>query len=267
MLFKQWNEYSEPRHHLDAPLEENTDLDSLQPAPLPEVMLEKPIDTAGFKRAFIITNIFRSLFEDRLARAEQISSFVVAWQTKGREQHLYREDYQTQEDSRSTDETKRLEFPVHKLDDGTLFICVREDFLHVPPISINLLSREIAKLCGGLEVLLFGSSDRLERVKYVGFPGNVGKGLPLLTPPELITNFTASIMTQLLSNKVRFDGYVAPSEGPSGYEKLSMETMDLLIDLCWSEVRFGNREDYVKSCHRNWRLNGTVMGAQTGLYL
>lgn len=252
---------------MDAPLGEIFDSNSLQLAPLPEVRLTEPLKSNSFKRVFIITEIFRSLFVGKLAHAEQISTFEVKWQTKGREQHLYREDFQVQEDCTKENESCGLSIPVLKIDEDTFLLCVAEDFLHVPPIVGNLLSQEMAKLCRDLRVLVIGTSDRIEEVKYVGSAQNGRNGVPPLTPPELITSFTASITTQLLLCKVPFDGYVAPSEGPSGYEKLSMETMDKLIDLCWSEISTGNRDEYVKETHRNWRLHGTSTGTQTGLYL
>ncbi|SCU92492.1 LANO_0E01112g1_1 [Lachancea nothofagi CBS 11611] len=269
MLFKQWNDFSEPRHHMDAPLEDDEDFESLQLATLPEVKLEQPIVFSKYKRIIITTKVFRSLFSSKLAHANQVSKFQIQWHTKGKDHLMYREDFQVQEDNSSKSESRLLEFPVEQIDSESLFVSVAEDFLHVPPIALNLLSKEIAKLCAApLDILLIGSSDRIEEIKQVGFPTTEQRyGLPGLNPPEFLTNFTASIMTQLISNKVHFHGYVAPSEGPSGYEKLSMETMDQLIDLCWSESRGSNREMYVKECHRNWKLNGTAMGAQSGLYL
>ncbi|SCU89245.1 LADA_0E14422g1_1 [Lachancea dasiensis] len=269
MLFKQWNVYSEPRHHLDTLLEDTSDRESLQVAPLPTIKLITPIDTSIYKKIIITTKLFRSLFSRHADRATQVSCFQIGWQTKGKEHVLYREDFQVQEDNTSQTESHILEFPVLQFDEETLFLSVAEDILHVPPVAANLLSREVAKLCAApLDVLVVGASDRIEEVKYVGYPtADSNHNLPIFNPPEFLTNFTASIMTQLILNKVEFRGYIAPSEGPSGYEKLTMETMDTLIDLTWFELGSGDRDAYVKECHRNWRLNGTAMGAQTGLYL
>ncbi|SCU81468.1 LAME_0B07228g1_1 [Lachancea meyersii CBS 8951] len=269
MLFKQWNDYSEPRHHIDAPLDNNEDLGSLQLEPLPDVELVGGLDISSYKKVILTTKVFRSLFPGNLAHASEVSKFRVSWKTKSSEHALYREDFQLREDSLRKSDAKVLEIPVLQINPETLVISVAEDFLHVPPIALNLLSKQIAQLFSTpLEILVLGASDRIEQVKTVSYPSDEAKnGLCVLVPPEFLTNFIASAMTQLILQKIPFRGYIAPSEGPSGYEKLSLDAMDTLIDQCWSELASGDRDTYFKECHRNWRLNGTAMGAQAGLYL
>ncbi|SCU99367.1 LAFA_0G23618g1_1 [Lachancea sp. 'fantastica'] len=269
MLFKQWNDYTEPRHHIDAPLDEIEDLGSLKVEPLPKVELLGELDISAYKRAIITTKVFRSLFPGNLSNGKKVSTFRISWNIRNREDTMYREDFQLREESSRKGDAKVLEIPVVQLDRETLVISVAEDFMHVPPIALNLLSKQISQLFSkSLDIVVLGSSDRIEEVKSVAFlNGEPQTELHSLVPPEFLTNFIASLVTQLVLGKIPFRGYIAPSEGPSGYEKLSLEAMDTLIVKCWSEFALADRDAYFKECHRNWRLNGTAMGAHAGLYL
>lgn len=224
----------------------------------------------SFRKVVVISKTLEPLFPKRLIKLEHIASFQGTWQTNTTEEFRYREDFQAEEAATSKKTERSIEFPMQKLDNNTLLLCVEENFLHVPPIVWNILSREIVAKCSTLQFLVIGTTDRIGEVKSIGAPGSCPFGqedLPPLAPPEFITNFTASLIDQLIASHMKFSGFVAPSEGPSGFEKLSLETMDKLIDLCWPIVNHLSRDSYVTECHRCWRLNGTAMGAQTGLYL
>ncbi|CEP62587.1 Pba1p LALA0_S05e08944g [Lachancea lanzarotensis] len=269
MLFKQWNDFTEPRHHIDAPLDDNEDLGSLKYEALPKVELVKDLDISAYKRAIITTKVFRSLFPGNLNNGTIVSTFRITWSIGNKEESLYRDDFQLREESLRKGNEKVLEFPVIQIDSETVVISVAEDFMHVPPIALNLLSQQIAKLFSKpLDIIVLGASDRIEEVKNLAFKTSKPKNdLNSLIPPEFLTNFIASVVTQLVLGNIPFRGFIAPSEGPSGYEKLSLEAMDTLIVKCWSEFALGDKDTYFKECHRNWKLNGTAMGAHAGLYL
>ncbi|SCU93540.1 LAMI_0E14730g1_1 [Lachancea mirantina] len=266
MLFKQWNNFTEPRHHLDAPIDERDELDSLKIEPFPQVSLAKSIDFSDFKRLIIVGKTLEPLFPRNLVARREVSGFKITWHTEINESQKFREDFQSEEIAGSMRAEHTLELPIESFGQDSLILCIHENFLRVSPIVWNILGFEIAKYCSGLELLVLGTADTIQEIKSLGLPA-YDANLPTLIPPEFITSFTASILTQLIVLKVPFQALIAPSEGPSGFEKLRLTTMDQLIDLCWPLSQTHARDDYAKACHRHWKLNGTAMGAQAGLYV
>lgn len=149
--------------------------------------------------------------------------------------------------------------------DEALLISLKENFLKVSPIFSNLIAIELVKLFlnsdnKGLDIIVLGTSDQITEVK------SISETTSTLQPPEFITGFIGATLTQLITNNVPFQGIIAPSEGPIGFEKLTLITMEEMIGICsqWSSA---DREKYKEECYRRWRLNGAAIGTQSGLYI
>lgn len=159
----------------------------------------------------------------------------------------------------------RLSTPVVAFDD-TLIITLKENFLKNSPIFTNIIAQQIVRelvSCGAsndLDVIVLGTSDQVTEMK------TVNDKLTTLNPPEFITGFVGAVLTQLIGSQIPFQGIIAPSEGPIGYEKLNLVTMQELVNLCQQWVTI-DQETYKNECYRRWRLEGAAMGAQSGLYI
>lgn len=166
-----------------------------------------------------------------------------------------------QENSRSF----RVSTPIVAFDD-TLVISLKENFLKDSPIFTNIIAEQIVRelassgTASGIEVVVLGTSDQVTEMK------RVDDSFTTLNPPEFLTGFAGAILTQLIDRHIPFQGIIAPSEGPIGYEKLNLVTMQELVNLClrWVTV---DREIYKNECYRRWRLDGAAIGAQSGLYI
>lgn len=246
--------------------------ESLQKTPLPTVILTEPIDISQFNQIVLCTKVLRPLFPSTICPTTTISEFQVTIPPqptaikKAHGSSYGDEDYEQESLSDKKPEEITVSFQVEKFKD-ILFICIEENFLHVSPIAWNLLSQQIIRLCKSkntLQTIVLGTSDRITTLKSVGST----LGLPDLEPPEFVTNCTASLITTLILHDLPFKSLIAPSEGPSGFEKLSLVSMDQLAESCFELVKpVENVSSYIEECHRAWRLQGTAMGAQTGLYI
>lgn len=146
----------------------------------------------------------------------------------------------------------------------TLLISVKENFLKTSPIFLNQIAKSVVcKLAQGAfegEVVVLGTSDQITELKPVSDKETT------LNPPEFVTSFVGAVITQLIEKSLPFQGLIAPSEGPVGFEKLNLVTMEELITLCHQWVD-SNKEIYRNECYRRWRLDGAALGAQSGLYI
>lgn len=146
----------------------------------------------------------------------------------------------------------------------TLLIIVKENFLKVSPIVVNQVSKELVKLLSrtnsNVSIIVLGTSDQLLELKPIS------NTFCSLQPPEFVTGFVGSVLSQLVTASLPFEGFIAPSEGPVGFEKMTLETMENLVEAFnkWIPVGVLN---YADECYRRWRLDGCASGAQSGLYI
>lgn len=179
----------------------------------------------------------------------------------------YDENFPNEMDPEEVTEDKskvfKLAVPITEFND-TLLIIVKENFLKNSPIFANQIAKSIVgKLAQNSysgEIIVLGTSDQITELKTVSDIATT------LIPPEFITSFVGAIITQLALHSLPFGGAVAPSEGPVGYEKLNLVTMEELITLShqWLDL---DKEQYRNECYRRWRLNGAALGAHSGLYI
>ncbi|CCH61260.1 hypothetical protein TBLA_0E02070 [Henningerozyma blattae CBS 6284] len=252
MLFKQWDEWAEPRHHVDSlaaipPNHRNAD--SLQEAPLPLVKVPDTLqDITIYEQIIVATRVLMPLFPKEILNFTSLGNIEVKLNVSEATAHL-------------------VKTPIYKCNERTLIIIVDENVMQVCPIFLNVISKTICTMFGNqLKFLIFGTSDRISKIKTINHLNCT------LIPPEFITGFIGSIISDLsLTANSKFNGFLVPSEGPLGFEKLTLETMEFLIKEGGRIVKTIdsnlNLELYEKECYRNWRLTGTTIGTQSGLYI
>ena len=177
----------------------------------------------------------------------------------------------------NTDKIVQFKFPIIELfspdsnddHDRILLIPIEENFLKISPIFTNMIAERLTKrlLNYPNEIIILGTSDRIYKYKEISLNSCT------LQPPEFLTGICASLIHNLINlNMKNFKGHFVPSEGPTGFEKLSITSMDTLIDISineWIPV-IGTELDiknYRDECHRNWKLDGAAMSTQSGLYI
>ncbi|CCK68702.1 Pba1p KNAG_0B02600 [Huiozyma naganishii CBS 8797] len=279
MLFKHWNEFVEPRHHLDAPVMVPNQ-ESLQALPLPTVTVPAGFDWGKVRDCDpdhkIMNPLFNTSHTHAMTRGELVTSLqlnesVVSQAATELSQHWdYRENFPNEFDpaSDTREDTKSivLRLPIVELNGmNTLLISVDENFLKVSPIFTNVVARKLRTLLNTqTKILLVGSSDKIYSTKMVSLNECT------LQPPEFITGFLGGMIDELVKNRFsNFKGFIVQSEGPTGFEKLSLESMDELIDFIideWSSYNI-NADAFRENCHKLWKLDGAAMSAQSGLYI
>ncbi|QLL31663.1 hypothetical protein HG536_0B05280 [Torulaspora globosa] len=275
MLFKQWNEIAEPRHQLDSPVG-IADEGTLQPSALPKVTLPV-IDFKRYRRVVLSSAIMNPLFPERLLKLACVGDMEATLDittintTEDHAVHSWSfdENFPNEMDPERAEQEKsrsfRVSTPIVAFDD-TLIISLKENFLKDSPIFTNIIAEQIVRelaSCGapsGIEVVVLGTSDQVAEMKRVDDSSTT------LNPPEFVTGFAGAVLTQLIGCRIPFQGIIAPSEGPIGYEKLNLVTMQELVNLCHQWVTV-DREVYKNECYRRWRLEGAAIGAQSGLYI
>ncbi|KAL3241599.1 Pba1p [Nakaseomyces bracarensis] len=155
-----------------------------------------------------------------------------------------------------------LKFPIYSIREEILLISIDENFLSVSPIFTNKISEVLlGALDTHADIIMIGCSDRIPELKVTK------ENDCTLQPPEFITGFVGALMSILVRNSDKpFNAILAPSEGPQGFEKLSISTMDSLIQLC-SEILSVDHKLYSTEVYRRWKRDGRASGAQSGLYL
>lgn len=271
MLFKQWNEVDEPRHHLDSPTAFGNE-DSLQEASLP--VLEFPqIYWSHYTKVFFTTAIMEPLFPKTLLNTKKLGDIKAVLTLNGNppkaDSHSwnFEENFPNELNPEERISSTSFTFltPVVAFGD-TLLIMVKENFLKVSPIIYNQLANELVSgiICGAQaqeqELRVLGTSDRITELKSISDKRSD------LRPPEFVTGFVGSILTQLIVNRLPFQGLIAPSEGATGFEKMSMETVPELIDIC-SEWIALDLDNYKAECYRQCRRDGAATGSLSGLYI
>lgn len=173
-------------------------------------------------------------------------------------------------DDGNTDKVISFQFPIIELSKNeSLLISIDENFLKFSPIFANVIAQQLTTKLSSFsnKIIVLGASDKIYESKLLTLESCT------LQPPEFITGTCGSMINYLLQLKtVNFKAYIVPSEGPIGFEKLSITSMDELIDLSIQEwVKDTNQNIDIKSyrdeCHRNWKLDGAAMSTQSGLYV
>ncbi|CAR28778.1 hypothetical protein ZYGR_0U01370 [Zygosaccharomyces rouxii] len=272
MLFKQWNEIAEPRHHLDSPLAVGIDDESLQKGSLPLVELPN-INWNKFHKIFLTTGIMDPLFPKELLGVMKLGDIRTTLTIDRNQQHEngeyswnFEENFPNEVNlngGQDNDDGQSLTFvtTVEAFGD-CLLVGVKENFLKVSPIIYNRIAQVLLSVFDGThhELKVLGTSDRITELKSISHLRSD------LQPPEFVTGFIGSILTQLTVKNIPFEGFIAPSEGAIGFEKMSMNTMPELIDICGQWIN-GNSEKYRSECYRHWRLDSGAVGSLSGLYV
>ncbi|CAI4035115.1 hypothetical protein SMKI_12G2550 [Saccharomyces mikatae IFO 1815] len=276
MLFKQWNEIPEPRHLLDFP-EISKNLHSLEACPVPKVELPQDLDVSQYSTVVITTKIMNPLFPKNLLQLIAVGKIETTLtvvnsgsvQSTGDHSWNFDENFPNEVDpvprGAMSDETKYdFSFPIYSFG-KTLLFSIEENFLSISPIFGNMISRCIVSRLveSSPEIIVIGTSDKIANMKVMT------KDECSLKPPEFITGFIGSVLTQLVGgvNKgMKFKCLVVPSEGPNGYEKLSLSDMGSLVSLCGQWLGF-DHSSYHEECYRLWRCDSAAIGAQSGLYI
>ncbi|CAI4046391.1 hypothetical protein SKDZ_12G2340 [Saccharomyces kudriavzevii ZP591] len=276
MLFKQWNDLPEPRHQLDFP-EISKNLQSLEFCPIPRVELPQDLDVSQYSTIIITTKIMNPLFPKNLLQLTSIgevkSSLTVKnsspTQSTDAYSWNYDENFPNEVDPISGSETSKetqynFSFPIYSFGE-TLLFSIEENFINISPIFGNMISRSIVSqlIKTSPEIIVIGNSDRISNMK------KMTKSECTLQPPEFITGFIGSVLTQLIigENKgMNFKCLIVPSEGPNGFEKISLSDMGSLIDVCSQWLGFDHSK-YSQECYRLWRCDSAAIGAQSGLYI
>lgn len=273
LQFKQWNELAEPRHQLDSPITIGNE-DTLQLSALPEVSIPG-INFNDYERVFLTSAIMNPLFPEKLLKSASLGDLEATLDlTSGKialdhPMHSWNFDqnFPNQVDPEEIVEERSKSFkltaPIVAFD-KMLLIGLKENFLKNSPIFANQIAKSIvSKLAQDHfegQIVVLGTSDQITELKPLS------QNETKLSPPEFVTSFVGAILTQLIEKSLPFQGLIAPSEGPVGYEKLNLVTMEELITLCHAWVG-GDKELYRSECYRRWRLDGAALGAQSGLYI
>ena len=168
-------------------------------------------------------------------------------------------------DEITSERSYAFEFPIHAIpNNNSALLVVDENFLNLSPIFDNVLAKKlISVLSQNSRVFVLGTSDRISGIKRLESVDST------LSPPEFIGGFIGRLFSNLILNdSVNFNSIVVPSEGPTGFEKISQESMDELLSTMsaeWSTDIDSNA--YTEECRRCWRYDGAAMSTQSGLYI
>lgn len=248
------------------------DEESLQNGAVPVVELPN-IDWNNFHKIFLTTGIMDPLFPKELLNVVKLGEIKTSLRldrnptdSSGGYSWNFEENFPNEIDLngvQDNDDSKVLTFVTEVEAFGDcLLIAVKENFLKVSPIIYNRIAQVLLSVIDGKrhELRILGTSDRISELKFIS---NLRSDLQ---PPEFVTGFIGSILTQLTISNIPFQGFIAPSEGAVGFEKMSMNTMPELIDICgqWTGA---NSEKYRSKCYRHWRLDSGAAGSLSGLYV
>ncbi|CCF60760.1 hypothetical protein KAFR_0L01500 [Kazachstania africana CBS 2517] len=279
MLFKQWNELVEPRHQLDSPVILKNE-ESLQESPLPQVEIPSTVNFSDYKKIILTTKVMNPLFPKNLLKMEDLGNIETTLllteskMTDDEQNHYswdfnenFPNEFNPSMESATGNNNFSFKFPIYRISStDTLLISIDENFLKVSPIFLNLISKKLTSSINNdkSSILLLGASDKISNnIKTV-----TNKNCSI-NPPEFITGFIGSLLYELLEiGTDNFECIIVPSEGPIGFEKLSLSTMEELINQFFHEL--GSQMDfktYYDECHRNWKLEGSATSTQSGLYI
>lgn len=164
--------------------------------------------------------------------------------------------YETDERIDYMEEQFTVTYNLWKIED-TLIILIEENELKYPTIVTNFMTRYLSSLIKGIDdMTILVNSDRLTQLKT----------LPELSPPEFITGSITNLILGL--SKKTGKVLVVPSEGPIGFEKYNLTTVDVLVEkmsalLCSYPAQ---TDFYISECLKLWKSDGCT-STQGGLYI
>ncbi|SMN19875.1 similar to Saccharomyces cerevisiae YLR199C PBA1 Protein involved in 20S proteasome assembly [Maudiozyma saulgeensis] len=276
MLFKQWNELSIPRHELDYPILTSKE-ESLQSLPLPTVSIPINLNLKDYDAVYITTKLMNPLFPKKFLNIKEVGSIKMALSfeetglNEGNYSWNFNENFPEEFDPASQEENEEIkksfsfEFPLfHIPNNNSLLISIDENFLKLSPIFDNVLAKELANLLVDCKyIFVIGTSDRVMDSK------SITCSVCNLNPPEFVSGFIGSLISNLAIQPVsNFSSIIVPSEGPTGFEKISLETMNELVHTFMDQ--WNNEIDtqkYYEECNKYWRFDGSAMSTQSGLYI
>lgn len=245
---------------------------------LPEVSFPE-LDLKKYKRVVITSKIMNPLFPSKFLSLTKLGDIVSQLKIDEKNpiplNNKYSWDYEENfpneiditliDDTTENNQRFRFSSPIMAFND-VLVICIEENFIKMSPIFSNVIAEKIIEYllvncASDIEFIALGTSDRVSSLK------TVSKTTCTLEAPEFVTGFCGSVLTQLIIKEIPFfTGTIAPSEGPVGFEKMTLEVMEELIG--FSRTIFSiNSKEYSDECHRLWKLDGAAIGAQSGLYI
>lgn len=249
--------------------------ESLQSLSLPTVTIPDDIDFNQFSKIFLTTKLMNPLFPKKFLNLTELgfieTALSLSEQNDEEMEHSwnFNENFPNEFDpsgrmpniQRSFD----FKFPIYHIpNNNTLLISIDENFLKFSPIFANVLAKSlVARIKNSKQICILGACDKIVN------PKRLTKDDCALTPPEFVTGFIGALFSEIILNDVtNFESVVVPSEGPTGFEKISVNIMDDLVDLFineWSdEIDF---KRYYDECHRYWKFDGAAMSTQSGLYI
>ena len=279
MLFKQWNELSTPRHELDYPILSSKE-ESLQSLPLPIVELPSDLNLNNYETLYITTKVMHPLFPKKFLQLKDIGSIKMSLtfeeNNNGNECKYswnFNENFPNEFDpapkSENNEEIRKsfsFEFPImHIPNNNSLLISIDENFLKLSPIFDNILAKKLSSILNDkMKTLIIGTSDKIMNTK------NISKEYCDLNPPEFVSGFIGALISDIIAEQStsNFESIIIPSEGPTGFEKISLETMNELVHIFmdqWNESI--DKKKYYEECNRFWRFDGSAMSTQSGLYI
>lgn len=279
MLFKQWNELSTPRHELDYPILSSKE-ESLQSLPLPTIELPSDLDLNKYDTLYITTKVMHPLFPTKFLQMRDIGSINMSLAFKenssgieGNYSWNFNENFPNEFDpaqNNGNDEEIRksfsFEFPIMYIpNNNSLLISIDENFLKLSPIFDNVLAKKLSSILNDkINTLIIGTSDKIMSTK------NISKDQCDLNPPEFVSGFIGALISNIIADQStsKFTGINIPSEGPTGFEKISLETMSELVHIFMDQWNDSiDKKRYYEECNKFWRFDGSAMSTQSGLYI
>lgn len=279
MLFKQWNELSTPRHELDYPILSSKE-ESLQSLPLPIVGLPSDLDLNNYDTLYITTKVMHPLFPKKFLQLKDIGSIKMSLTfeensngNEGKYSWNFNENFPNEFDpapnSDNSEDIRKsfsFEFPImHIPNNNSLLISIDENFLKLSPIFDNVLAKKLSSILNDkIKTLIIGTSDKIMSTK------KISREYCDLNPPEFVSGFIGALISNVVADQStsNFGSIIIPSEGPTGFEKISLETMNELVHIFmdqWNESI--DKKKYYEECNRFWRFDGSAMSTQSGLYI
>lgn len=248
------------------------DGESLQPLPLPQIRLPN-LDFSKYDKIILTTKVMSPLFPHKVLSIQSLGDLSAELKIENRtttsESHTwdFNENipFEANAETEAGEKLYTFNFPVNYIPDiNSLLIVIDDNFMKFPQIFSNAIARVLVeRSCQVKNIILLGASDKISSAQKLTPEEST------LIPPEFITDFIGSVLSELIIKECsNFEAIVVPSEGPTGFEKLSTTTMQNLINefakLFTTNIDI---EKYLSECSRNWRLESAGTSTQSGLYI
>jgi len=251
--------------------------ESLQSLPLPTVTLPTELDLKDYDIVYITTKVMNPLFPKKFLNIKEIGSIRMAlsFEESGLSEGSYSWNFNenfpnefdpaTNEKNEENQKSFSFEFPLFYIpNNNSLLISIDENFLKLSPIFDNILAKKLASLLSDCKkTFVIGASDRIMNSKAIT------ASVCDLNPPEFVSGFIGSLISNAAVRSVsNFSSIIVPSEGPTGFEKISLETMNVLVHALMNQWNSGiDTQKYYEECNKYWRFDGSAMSTQSGLYI